>query len=95
MTISIGREHSVREITVEVRDTAQAEAIAELMDGSTASACSGTRTARMLRHEGGKLPIDAIHPVRTVQEMRDVYTPGVARVCRAIVRTPRWPGATR
>ena len=29
VTVSIGREHSVREITVEVRDNAQAERIAE------------------------------------------------------------------
>src|SRR5581483_5617196 len=42
----------------------------------------------LLRHAGGKLRIDACWPVRTVQEMRDVYTPGVARVCTAIAEEP-------
>src|SRR5437764_10923777 len=32
--------------------------------------------------------IESVHPIRSVQEMRDVYTPGVARVCLAIVRQP-------
>src|SRR6202042_2165933 len=41
-----------------------------------------------LRHRGGKLTIEARHPIRTVQQMRDVYTPGVARVCQAIVSHP-------
>jgi malate dehydrogenase (oxaloacetate-decarboxylating) len=42
----------------------------------------------LLRHEGGKLSIDPVHQVRSVQEMRDVYTPGVARVCLAIAAKP-------
>jgi malate dehydrogenase (oxaloacetate-decarboxylating) len=42
----------------------------------------------LLRHIGGKLRIEARWPVRTVQEMRDVYTPGVARVCTAIAEEP-------
>ena len=42
----------------------------------------------LIRHQGGKLLVDAMHPVRTVQEMRDVYTPGVARVCNAIAAKP-------
>jgi len=92
VTISIGREHSVREITVEVRDTAQAERVAELVD-----ALPGVRVLRhqdraLIAHEGGKLRMDAIHPVRSVQEMRDVYTPGVARVSQAIEADPTLAG---
>jgi malate dehydrogenase (oxaloacetate-decarboxylating) len=88
VTVSVGREHSIREITVEVRDTDHAGRIAALL-----TAVEGVRVVwyedrAMLRHEGGKLTIDAVHPVRTVQEMRDVYTPGVARVCRAIAEQP-------
>src|SRR5215210_4297947 len=40
-------------------------------------------------HEGGKLAIEAVAPMRTVQDMRDVYTPCVARVCTAIASDPR------
>jgi malate dehydrogenase (oxaloacetate-decarboxylating) len=88
VTISVGREHSVREITVEVRDDEHAEAIARRVDALDGARVLWHQDRAMLRHRGGKLRIDAIHPIRTVQEMRDVYTPGVARVCRAIVRRP-------
>ena len=42
----------------------------------------------LLRHEGGKITSTPNAPVRTVQDMRDVYTPGVARVCLAIAERP-------
>ena len=37
-----------------------------------------------LRHEGGKLDIEARIEVRTLQDTRDIYTPRVARVAQAI-----------
>jgi malate dehydrogenase (oxaloacetate-decarboxylating) len=92
VTISVGREHSLREITVEVRDTGQAERIAGLIDALDDVRVLWHQDRAMIRHEGGKLTIDAIHPVHTVQEMRDVYTPGVARVCLAIARRPELAG---
>jgi malate dehydrogenase (oxaloacetate-decarboxylating) len=46
----------------------------------------------MIRHEGGKLTIEAVHPIRTVQQMRDVYTPGVARICTMIAEQPELAG---
>jgi malate dehydrogenase (oxaloacetate-decarboxylating) len=46
------------------------------------------RDRALLRHEGGKLKIESTRPVRTVQDMRDVYTPGVARACQTIAEDP-------
>ncbi len=88
VTVSIGREHSIREITVEVRDNEQAESIADLIDELDGIRVLWHQDRALIRHEGGKLQVDAIHRVQTVQEMRDVYTPGVARVCRAIEAKP-------
>jgi malate dehydrogenase (oxaloacetate-decarboxylating) len=88
VTISEGREHSVREITVEVRDNGQAARIAELLDALQGVRVLWHQDRALIRHEGGKLRIDAVSPVRTVQQMRDVYTPGVARVCTAIAADP-------
>jgi malate dehydrogenase (oxaloacetate-decarboxylating) len=88
VTVSVGREHSIREITVEVRDNEQAQSIAERLEGLDEVRVLWYQDRAMLRHEGGKLTIDAVHPIRTVQQMRDVYTPGVARVCRAIADQP-------
>jgi malate dehydrogenase (oxaloacetate-decarboxylating) len=84
VTISVGRETSVREITVEVRDIEQAERIAGLVEGLEGAHVLWYQDRALMRHEGGKLRIDAVRRVATVQEMRDVYTPGVARVCSAI-----------
>jgi malate dehydrogenase (oxaloacetate-decarboxylating) len=88
VTISVGREHSIREITVEISGAEQEQRIAALVNGLDGVRVLWHQDRAMIRHEGGKLTIDAVHPIRTVQEMRDVYTPGVARVCRAIADEP-------
>ncbi len=88
VTVSLGREHSVRDITVEVRDIPQSDRIAELVGALDDVNVLWHQDRALLRHVGGKLRIDACWPVRTVQEMRDVYTPGVARVCTAIAGAP-------
>jgi malate dehydrogenase (oxaloacetate-decarboxylating) len=88
VTISRGREHSVREITVEVRDGPHQDLIADLVNELEGVRILWHQDRAFIRHEGGKLQIDAVRPVRTVQEMRDVYTPGVARVCAAIASNP-------
>jgi malate dehydrogenase (oxaloacetate-decarboxylating) len=41
------------------------------------------------RHRGGKIRTVASIPINTLQVLRDVYTPGVARVCLAIRDDPR------
>src|SRR4051812_20761934 len=88
VTVNLGRQQSVREITIEVEDSAHADEIAAGL-----MALDGVRVVwhsdrALLRHEGGKLRVEPTAPVRTVQDMRDVYTPGVARVCLAIVEDP-------
>jgi malate dehydrogenase (oxaloacetate-decarboxylating) len=88
VTVSLGREHSIRDITIEARDGAQAERIAELIDRLEGVTVLWHQDRALLRHADGKLKIVARSPVRTVQEMRDVYTPGVARVCTAIAAQP-------
>jgi len=88
VTVSLGREHSIRDITIEVRDGAQAERIAGLIDGLDGVTMLWHKDRALLRHLDGKLKIVARSPVRTVQEMRDVYTPGVARVCTTIAAQP-------
>ena len=39
------------------------------------------------RHRGGKIRTESVIPI-TKQILRDIYTPGVARVCLAIQRDP-------
>ncbi len=91
-TINVGREHSIREITVEVQDRDQGERIAEMIGSLDGFSVLFARDRALLRHVGGKLAIESMRPVRTVQDMRDVYTPGVARACQAIAEDPSLAG---
>src|ERR671917_58474 len=87
-TINVGRNSSTREITLEVDDHAQAEHIGKLLNDLEGVDVLWFQDRALLRHEGGKLKIEATQPVRTVQDMRDVYTPGVARASMAISEDP-------
>jgi malate dehydrogenase (oxaloacetate-decarboxylating) len=99
-TISIGPERSIREIDVEVRDVDQAERLAEILGSLDEVAVLDHRDRAIGRHEGGKLKVVPRVRVQTLQDLRDVSTPGVARVCTAIQGDPRlalrytWIGRT-
>jgi len=87
-TINVGRDSSVREITLEVDDHAGAQRVADLLNDLEDVEVLWFRDRALLKHDGGKLVIEATQPVRTVQDMRDVYTPGVARASMAIADDP-------
>jgi malate dehydrogenase (oxaloacetate-decarboxylating) len=87
-TINVGRDSSIREITLEVDDHAGAEHVADLLNDLEDVEVLWFRDRALLKHDGGKLVVKAMQPVRTVQDMRDVYTPGVARASMAIADDP-------
>ena len=88
-TITVVREQSIREITIEVRDNEHADQIAARLGELEGVRVLWHQDRAMLAHQGGgKLRVEPTRPVRTVQDMRDVYTPGVARVCLAIAEDP-------
>ena len=87
-TEKLAREATVREITVEVRDDEHAEAIAGALNDIDGVEVLLQRDRAFWRHEGGKLSIEARIEVRTLQDTRDIYTPGVARVAQAIAEDP-------
>ncbi|MDP8901204.1 MAG: NAD-dependent malic enzyme [Actinomycetota bacterium] len=91
-TINVGRDSSIREITLAVEDHDQAERIVDLLNDLEGVEVLWSRDRALLRHEGGKLVIGSTRPIRTVQDMRDVYTPGVARACMAISEDPSLAG---
>ncbi len=87
-TEKLARDATVREITVEVRDDEHAEAIADQLNEIDGVEVLWQRDRAFWRHEGGKLTIEARIEVRTLQDTRDIYTPGVARVAQAIADDP-------
>jgi malate dehydrogenase (oxaloacetate-decarboxylating) len=84
----VARREAVREITVEVRDLEHAAEVAERLGALEGVQVIWYHDRAFIAHEGGKLRVSPVREVRSNQDMRDVYTPGVARVCTAIAEHP-------
>ncbi len=88
-TIAIARHEALREITVELRDKEHAEALAAGLGDLEGVTVSWFHDRAFIAHDGGKLEIQGRREIVTNQDVRDVYTPGVARVCTAIAEFPQ------
>lgn len=87
-TVWVGPAHIVRDIDVIFDDTSTlehaVEAIRTLEDVDLLEVIDDVHEL----HIDGKLEVRATHPVRTLHDLRRVYTPGVAEVVRTIARDP-------
>lgn len=75
------------EITVEVESGKENDLLERLNKLSTAR-FMGWSDRVFDRHRGGKIEVRSRTPISTQQILRDIYTPGVARVCLAIQEKP-------
>jgi malate dehydrogenase (oxaloacetate-decarboxylating) len=87
-TISVAKHEALREITVEVRDKEHADQLAAGLNALEGVTVAWFHDRAFIAHDGGKLEVTGRRRIRTNQEVRDVYTPGVARVCTAIAEFP-------
>ncbi|MCR8636395.1 NAD-dependent malic enzyme [Paenibacillus radicis (ex Xue et al. 2023)] len=86
--IRVGKESSVRDITVDVQDSLEVEVVTAIkqLKGITLINVSD-RT--FLAHLGGKISMQPNMPIKNRDDLSRVYTPGVARVCTAIHEDPQ------
>src|SRR3954469_1514660 len=91
-TISVARHEAIREITVELRDKPHAQELALALSELPGVSVVWFHDRAFMAHDGGKLDVVPRVKVRTNQDVRDVYTPGVARVCTAIAEFPQLAG---
>jgi malate dehydrogenase (oxaloacetate-decarboxylating) len=91
-TISVARHEALREITVELRDKEHAEALAVGLAELPGVSVSWFHDRAFIAHDGGKLEVVGRRRIESNQDVRDVYTPGVARVCTAIAEYPQIAG---
>jgi malate dehydrogenase (oxaloacetate-decarboxylating) len=87
-TEQVGRQRSIREISVEVHGREEAALVAEKIAQIEGVEVLSFHDRAIAAHEGGKLETAVRRPVKTLQEARDVYTPGVARICTSIADDP-------
>ena len=88
-TITVARLEAIREITVELRDKEHADRLAVVLGELPGVSVVWYHDRAFIAHVGGKIEMALRKPVTTNQEVRDVYTPGVARVAEAIHEYPR------
>jgi malate dehydrogenase (oxaloacetate-decarboxylating) len=87
-TVRSGPDHIVRDIDILVEDEEElAKATAGLRALENVELLEVIDEVHEL-HIDGKLEVRATHPVRTLHDLRRVYTPGVAEVVRTIARDP-------
>jgi malate dehydrogenase (oxaloacetate-decarboxylating) len=91
-TISVARHEALREITVELRDKDHADALAAGLGELPGVSVAWFHDRAFIAHDGGKLEMVGRRRIETNQDVRDVYTPGVARVCTAIAEYPQIAG---
>src|SRR5215216_6575310 len=86
--VRIGGEQSTRDLTVNARDPEHARQIADTIDALPEVRVTDFSDRTFLFHLGGKIEVRSKTPVRTRDDLSMAYTPGVARVCRAIAEEP-------
>lgn len=88
-TIKIGTLSTIRDVSIQCRNEEHllkiVEAVNEIGDGIVVHAISDDV---LQAHEGGKIHMKSRMEIRSLGDLRRVYTPGVANVCEIIKEDP-------
>ncbi len=82
-----GQETSIRDVTVDVNDSAEPY-IVEMLKQHAGIKVINISDRTFLMHLGGKISIQPTVPIKNRDDLSRAYTPGVARVCTAIHEDP-------
>ncbi len=83
-----GRTHKVRDVSVYVDDEAHLGRVLKAVEALEGISVQEVIDEVLRRHRGGKIGVRGRQPLDTLADVRKIYTPGVARVCRLIQREP-------
>ncbi len=86
-TISKCQKKTLWELTVEIEEDSL-DTIFEGLEKDPRIKVMGRSDRVFTRHRGGKIQVVSKVPIESQEELRDIYTPGVARVCLAIQKEP-------
>ncbi|MBF0493035.1 MAG: NAD-dependent malic enzyme [Deltaproteobacteria bacterium] len=88
-TVSLGDFNNVRDISVMVDGEDHLNRIVEAVRKLSEVELEAVIDEVLEMHRGGKIILLPKHPVTSIDDLRKVYTPGVASVCRLIKEDPR------
>ena len=86
--VRVEKGHKVRDVTVLATDAAHIERIVAAVRAAEGIEVEHVSDRTFLLHLGGKLEVVPKTPIKTRDDLSMAYTPGVARVCRAIADEP-------
>ena len=86
--IRVEGKHIIRDITVDTTDETHAEEICKAIEAVEGVIVQNVSDRTFLLHLGGKIEVTSKSPLKTRDELSMAYTPGVARVCKAIHKKP-------
>lgn len=84
--VRVDRKHLVRDITVRVQDELHGDRIVRRVNAIPGVVVTNVSDRVFSLHQGGKISIHSRTPLKSRDDLSLIYTPGVARVCRAISR---------
>ncbi len=87
-TRHIGRKYMYRDITVEFQSEEQFRTTLAAIESVPGVIVDGVVDEVLNRHEGGKMIYRGRTEAQSLAELREIYTPGVAKVCMAIQADP-------
>jgi hypothetical protein len=85
--VEFDRRHTLRDMTVDAGDEEHERRIVDAVRAVDGAQVVDWTDRTLGMHVGGKLEVALRHPLRTADDLSMAYTPGVARVCGAIVAT--------
>lgn len=84
-TIKIGTLSTIRDVAIHCRDEAHLQTIVDAINDIEEGIAVHAVTDDVLQaHEGGKIHMKSRMEIRSLGDLRRVYTPGVANVCEII-----------
>ncbi len=86
--VRMREDRTVRDITVNARDSEHGQSVVEAVEVLPEVKVVNISDRTFLMHLGGKIEVRSKLQIRTRDDLSMVYTPGVARVCRAIHDDP-------
>ncbi|HET7480737.1 MAG TPA: malic enzyme-like NAD(P)-binding protein [Rubrobacteraceae bacterium] len=86
--VRMGEQQTIRDITVNAHDSEHGQQIVRAVEDLPEVRVINVSDRTFLMHLGGKIEVQSKLPIRTRDDLSMVYTPGVARVCRAIHQDP-------
>src|ERR671918_989536 len=87
-TVRMRQDKTIRDITVNARDSEHGQQVVRVVEDLPQVKVVNVSDRTFLMHLGGKIEVRSKLQIRTRDDLSMVYTPGVARVCRAIASDP-------